>query len=52
MSAETLAMVYLGTWRPSNLAGIGRIAVHDPAALTAADRLFATDRPAWCGSLF
>jgi predicted acetyltransferase len=52
MSMETLGMVYLGTWRPSTLAAIGRLTAHDPAALAAADRLFATDRPAWCGSLF
>ena len=45
-------MVYLGTWRPSVLAGIGRITVADPAALPAADRLFAVDQPAWNGSLF
>jgi predicted acetyltransferase len=45
-------MVYLGSWRPSTLAAIGRLAAHDPAALAAADRLFATDRPSWCGSLF
>lgn len=52
MSVETLGWVYLGTWRPSALASIGRLTAHDPAALPAADRLFATDRPAWCGSLF
>lgn len=52
MSAEILGMVYLGTWRPSKLAAIGRLAAHDPAALATADRLFATDRPSWCGSLF
>lgn len=52
MNAEVLAMVYLGAWRPSVLAGIGRITVADPAALPAADRLFAVDQPAWNGSLF
>ncbi|MPZ79374.1 MAG: GNAT family N-acetyltransferase [Actinophytocola sp.] len=52
MSVETLGWVYLGAWRPSDLASIGRLTAHDPAALPAADRLFATDRPAWCGSLF
>jgi predicted acetyltransferase len=52
MDADVLAMVYLGTWRPSVLAGIGRITVADPAALPAADRLFAVDQPAWNGSLF
>ncbi|OLF18161.1 hypothetical protein BU204_07950 [Actinophytocola xanthii] len=49
---EALAMLYLGAWRPSQLAGIGRVTVHDPAALPAADRLFGTERAAWCGSLF
>jgi predicted acetyltransferase len=52
MDAEVLAMIYLGTWRPGVLADIGRITVADPAALPAADRLFAVDRPAWNGSLF
>ncbi len=52
MDAEVLAMVYLGTWRPSVLAGIGRLTVADRAALPAADRLFAVDQPAWSGSLF
>ncbi len=52
MTVETLGMVYLGSWRPSTLAAIGRLTAHDPAALAAADRLFATDRPSWCGSLF
>lgn len=52
MGADVLAMVYLGTWRPSVLAAIGRITVADPAALPAADRLFAVEQPAWNGSLF
>lgn len=52
MTVEALGMVYLGTWRPSTLAAIGRLTAHDPAAARAADRLFATDRPSWCGSLF
>ena len=45
-------MLYLGAFRPSTLAGIGRITVADPTALPAADRLFAVDRPAWNGSMF
>lgn len=52
MGVEILGMIYLGAWRPSTLAETGRLTVHDPAALPTADRLFATDRPAWCGSLF
>ena len=52
LSPEALAMLYLGATRSSTLAGIGRITVADPAALPAADRLFAVDRPAWNGTLF
>ena len=52
MDADVLAMVYLGTWRPSVLACVGRITVADPAALPAADRLFVVGQPAWNGSLF
>jgi predicted acetyltransferase len=52
MTVETLGMIYFGAWRPSTLAAVGRLTAHDPAALATADRLFATDRPAWCGSLF
>lgn len=50
--ADTLAMVYLGTWRPSALATAGRIEVRDPAAPAAADRLFATTQAAWFGTYF
>jgi len=52
LDVEVLGMIYLGTWRPSALAEVGRITVHDQAALPRADRLFATERAAWCGSLF
>jgi predicted acetyltransferase len=52
VTAEALGMLYLGTFRPSTLAAIGRITVTDPSALPAADQLFAVDRPAWNGSLF
>jgi predicted acetyltransferase len=52
MGADTLAMLYLGAYRPSVLAGIGRITVADAAALPAADRLFAVDQPPWNGSMF
>lgn len=52
MDVDVLAMIYLGTWRPSTLAGIGRITVADETALPAADRLFAVDQPAWNGSMF
>lgn len=52
VDVDALAMLYLGGWRCGQLAGIGRVRVHDERALTAADRLFATDRPPWCGTYF
>ncbi|WP_410566592.1 GNAT family N-acetyltransferase [Amycolatopsis sp. cmx-4-61] len=52
LDVTTLAMVYLGTWRPSALAAAGRIEVHDPAAPAAADGLFGTGVAAWSGSHF
>ncbi|MEV4050617.1 GNAT family N-acetyltransferase [Amycolatopsis sp. NPDC049688] len=52
LDVATLAMVYLGTWRPSALAGAGRIEVRDPAAPAAADLLFGTCVAAWSGSHF
>ncbi|MET8854230.1 GNAT family N-acetyltransferase [Amycolatopsis sp. NPDC004625] len=52
LDVTTLAMVYLGTWRPSALAAAGRIEVRDPAAPAAADLLFGTRVAAWSGSHF
>lgn len=52
MDVETLAAIYLGATRASTLAGIGRIQVTEPAALPRADRLFATDVAACCGTMF
>jgi predicted acetyltransferase len=52
MTAGVLAKLYLGAFQASTLAGIGQITVTDPAALPAADRLFAVDRPAFCGTMF
>ncbi|WP_216204710.1 GNAT family N-acetyltransferase [Amycolatopsis aidingensis] len=52
LHVDTLAMIYLGGWRPSALAEAGRIEVADPAAVAAADSLFATHRTAWCGTFF
>lgn len=49
---DTLAMVYLGTWRPSALATAGRIEARDPAAAAAVDQLFATPEAAWFGTYF
>lgn len=54
LGVDALAMVYLGTWRPSQLARAGRIDVLDPAALPVADRVFDTPvgGAAWCGTFF
>lgn len=50
--AESLAMVYFGSVRPSALADAGRVRVTDPVALERADRLFAVEQTAWCGTFF
>ncbi|MFB9930087.1 GNAT family N-acetyltransferase [Amycolatopsis halotolerans] len=52
LSADTLAMLYFGTWRASALAATGRIEVFDPAAPEAADVLFGTRESVWCGTFF
>ncbi|MBN9742999.1 GNAT family N-acetyltransferase [Amycolatopsis sp. A1MSW2902] len=52
LSADTLAMLYFGTWRASALADTGRIEVFDPAAPEAADVLFGTRESVWCGTFF
>lgn len=52
MDVDVLSMLYLGAWQTSPLVGVGRIAAPDPKAAAKADRLFAIDRPAWCGSMF
>lgn len=52
LSADTLSMLYFGTWRASALAGTGRIEVLDPAAPEAADVLFGTRESVWCGTFF
>ncbi|MEV4598188.1 GNAT family N-acetyltransferase [Amycolatopsis sp. NPDC049253] len=52
LDADTLAMLYLGEWRPSTLAQAGRITVVNPAALGRADTLFATGTRPWCGTYF
>jgi predicted acetyltransferase len=52
LDAGTLAMIYLGSVKPSALAAAGRIQVMDPLALPRADKLFASDRIAWCGTFF
>jgi len=52
VDVAVLAMLYLGAWRATALAEVGRVRVVDPATPARADRLFATDRPAWCGTYF
>ncbi|UOX91536.1 GNAT family N-acetyltransferase [Amycolatopsis sp. FBCC-B4732] len=52
LDVTTLAMLYLGTWKASALAGVGRIEVRDPAAPAAADVLFGTRSVPWSGSHF
>lgn len=52
LDAGTLAMIYLGTWRPSDLADFGRVTVRDPDVTVTADRLFGARRAAWCGTFF
>lgn len=52
MDVGTLAMVYLGAWRPSVLASFGRIGYTDLVTLREADRLFHTARAPWCGTHF
>lgn len=47
-----LASLYLGDVRPSTLAVVDAITVHDAAALDRADRLFALDTPPWSGTFF
>jgi predicted acetyltransferase len=51
LDVASLADIYLGAWRPSMLAQGGLIGVRDPAALAAADRLFAGSAMPWCGTI-
>jgi predicted acetyltransferase len=52
MDASTLAMIYLGSVKPSALAAAGRIQVMNPLAPQQADTLFASHQMAWCGTFF
>jgi predicted acetyltransferase len=52
LDAESLAMIYFGSVRPSALATAGRLRVNDPLALERADKLFAVERTSWCGTPF
>jgi predicted acetyltransferase len=52
VDVDVLAMMYLGTWKASDLAAAGRLEVADADALARADKLFASDTTAWCGTGF
>lgn len=52
MGVDVLGMLYLGTWRPSALASVGRIEVAGSGVARRADRLFGTHHAAWCGTFF
>lgn len=52
LGVDALAMVFLGSWRPSALVHAGRAHVNDPGVAARADRLFGTGRSAWCGTFF
>jgi predicted acetyltransferase len=52
LGVDALAMLYLGAWRASTLAGIGLIQPVDQKAVAAADELFRTHVAAWCGTHF
>ncbi|MGW3467710.1 GNAT family N-acetyltransferase [Saccharopolyspora sp. NPDC000995] len=52
LDVATLAALYLSDQSASALVAAGRIQAHDPAAVPAADSLFATVVPPWCGTSF
>lgn len=52
LDVAALAALYLGDQPASALVAAGRIEAHDPAAVPAADALFATVVPPWCGTSF
>ncbi|PXY22452.1 GNAT family N-acetyltransferase [Prauserella muralis] len=52
LGVDALAMVYLGAWRPSALAHVGRAWLAGEDAAARADRLFGARTQAWCGTFF
>jgi predicted acetyltransferase len=52
LDATDLGAAYLGGVRPSELGAAGRVHERHPAALSLADRLFASDRSPWCMTMF
>ena len=52
LDAADLGATYLGTFRFSELARVGRVVEGTPGALARADALFAADRAPWCSTMF
>ncbi|MEV0055093.1 GNAT family N-acetyltransferase [Saccharopolyspora shandongensis] len=52
LDVAVLAALYLGDQTASGLVAGGRIEARDPAAVAAADRLFAAAETPWCGTNF
>ncbi|TCO53550.1 GNAT family N-acetyltransferase [Actinocrispum wychmicini] len=52
MDVDSLAMIYFGSVRPSALADAGRVRVVDADSVARADKLFACEQIAWCGTPF
>ncbi len=52
LGAEDLGATYLGTFRFSELARVGRVAEGTAGALHRADALFAAARAPWCSTMF
>jgi predicted acetyltransferase len=52
LDASDLAATYLGTFRFSDLALVGRVAEITAGSLRRADALFAAERAPWCSTMF
>jgi predicted acetyltransferase len=52
LEASDLAATYLGTFRFSELARVGRVVENTTGALLRADALFASPRAPWCSTMF
>jgi predicted acetyltransferase len=52
LDASDLAATYLGTFRFSELARVGRVVENTAGALLRADALFASPRAPWCSTMF
>ncbi|TCP50902.1 putative acetyltransferase [Tamaricihabitans halophyticus] len=47
---QTLAMLYFGSYRASDLAELGRITIAEQGAAVRADQLLRTEQASWCGT--